>query len=148
MSELAVSEEVARILVALGLIAIALEALVPGGVAGFIGASTALLGLYSLGILSAVWAIATLIAFTAGLIAFAIPALRARRYPKVTGVETVAGSIARANTDISPEGTVAFKGVYWKARSDTPVTVGEKVRITGVDGLVLLVEPVTEEGEA
>ena len=143
----AVSEEVARILIVFGVILIALEVLVPGGVSGFLGAVSVLLGLYSLEVLPAPWAVATLIVFTAGLIAFAIPALRARRQKPQAGAESVIGTIGRARTDISPEGTVALKGMLWQAKSSSPVTAGTDVRVRAAEGLTLLVEPI-EEREA
>lgn len=143
----AVSEEVARILIAFGAILIVIEIFLPGGISGFLGAASVLLGLYSLEVLPAVWAIATLIVFTGGLIAFAVPALRARRQQPQAGVESVIGTIGRARTDISPEGTVALKGALWQAKSNAPVAAGADVRVRAAEGLTLIVEPI-EEREA
>lgn len=144
---LAVSEEVARILIVFGAILIVLEVLLPGGISGFIGAASVLLGLYSLDLLSAPWAIATLIAVTGGLIAFAVPALKARKQKPQAGAESVIGTVGRARTDISPEGTVALKGTLWQAKSSSPVAAGADVRVQAAEGLTLLVEPI-EEREA
>ena len=138
------SEEIARITIAFGAILFVLEIFVPGGIAGFLGAASVLLGLYLLDVLSAPWAIATLVVFTAGLIAFAVPALRARRQQPQTGAESVIGMVGRARTDISPEGTVALKGTLWQARSSASVAAGSDVRVRAVEGLTLIVEP-TEE---
>jgi membrane-bound serine protease (ClpP class) len=37
---------------------------------------------------------------------------------------------------------VRISGEIWNARSEQPVIAGQAVRITGVDGLTLSVEPV------
>lgn len=135
------SEEIARIAIAFGAILVVLEIFVPGGIAGFLGATSLLLGLYLLDVLSAPWAIAALMLFTGGLIAFAVPALRARRQQPQAGAESVIGMVGRARTDISPEGTVALKGVFWQAKSSAPIEAGADVRVRAVEGLTLIVEP-------
>lgn len=139
-----VSDEIARIVIAFGAILIVLEIFVPGGIAGFLGAASVLLGLYLLEFLSAAWAVATLIVFTGGLIAFAIPALRARRQQPQAGVESVVGTIGRARTDLSPEGTVVLKGTLWRAKCSAPVAAGSDVRVRAAEGLTLIVEPIEE----
>lgn len=136
------SEEAARIVIVLGAVLVVLEIFVPGGIAGFLGATSVLLGLYLLDILSAPWAIATLIVFTGGLIAFAVPALRARRQQPQTGAESVIGMVGRARTDISSEGTVALKGIIWQAKSAAPIAAGADVRVRAAEGLTLIVESI------
>jgi membrane-bound serine protease (ClpP class) len=44
-------------------------------------------------------------------------------------------------TDIRTEGKVFIRGEYWDARSDVPVARGTKVRVIGVDHLIVKVEP-------
>ena len=46
-----------------------------------------------------------------------------------------------AKTDISPEGKVFVHGEWWQAQSDQPIPSGAKVRVIGVDGLMLSVAP-------
>lgn len=58
-----------------------------------------------------------------------------RRYRVRTGVEAMIGEPAEV---IGP-GRVRFHGAIWKARG--PTTRGETVRVTGIDGLTLEVEP-------
>src|SRR5213078_3744849 len=58
------------------------------------------------------------------------------------GVESFVGQIAEATTALNPEGTVFFRGSYWKAESAIPIQKGEEVRIMAVKGLQLIVEPV------
>jgi membrane-bound serine protease (ClpP class) len=66
--------------------------------------------------------------------------LSRRGAPKV-GAETLVGAVGHAVTDCSPSGTVRVRGEVWQARSELPVTAGQEVRITGRDGITLLVEP-------
>jgi membrane-bound serine protease (ClpP class) len=44
-----------------------------------------------------------------------------------------------ARERLAPSGTVLVRGEYWTAESDVPVEPGERVEVTGVDGLVLRV---------
>lgn len=56
------------------------------------------------------------------------------------------GEVAIALDEIGPdkEGFVRFHGEHWKARSQTTVTPGQKVKIIAKEGLTLIVEPVKE----
>ena len=64
-----------------------------------------------------------------------------RRYRVRTGAEALIGSPAAVVAACDPEGQVRFRGELWKARSAVPVAAGEPVRITGIEGLTLEVEP-------
>ncbi|MGH2556783.1 MAG: NfeD family protein [Actinomycetota bacterium] len=67
-------------------------------------------------------------------------ALRARERVRAAQVGLV-GLIGEVRTDLDPEGGVYVKGALWRARSmDGPIPKGAKVRIKGVDGLILRVE--------
>jgi membrane-bound serine protease (ClpP class) len=44
-----------------------------------------------------------------------------------------------ADTDLAPEGWVRVFGERWRALADAPVSSGEKVTVTAVDGLTLKV---------
>ena len=68
-------------------------------------------------------------------------AIRARRAKVTTGSSGMIGLIGKAETAIAPEGTIFVRGELWKARSKMPITPGESVRVTGMDGLTLDVEP-------
>ena len=68
-------------------------------------------------------------------------ALRARRNKTITGVESMAGETGEARTALSPGGKVFVHGEYWDAVSNTPVEEGREVRVVGVEGLRLRVEP-------
>lgn len=68
-------------------------------------------------------------------------ALRARRNKVVTGVEGMLGLQAMAVGELNPSGTVLVRGEYWNAQASVRVPASEPVRITGIDGLTLRVEP-------
>jgi membrane protein implicated in regulation of membrane protease activity len=45
---------------------------------------------------------------------------------------------------VRPRGPVRIRGELWKARCSLAAAVGERVRITAIDGLTLWVEPESE----
>lgn len=67
--------------------------------------------------------------------------LRARRSPVVTGQEGMIGEIGIARTALVPAGKVFVHGELWNAVSQAEVAEGARIRVRGVDGLQLLVEP-------
>jgi membrane-bound serine protease (ClpP class) len=69
-------------------------------------------------------------------------AIRSRASVPVAGSESMTGMIGEARTDIAPDGRVFAKGTLWKARTaGMAIPEGAKVRILGVSGLMLIVEP-------
>jgi len=68
-------------------------------------------------------------------------AIRARRAKVTTGSAGMIGLTGRAETAITPEGTVFVRGELWRARSQISIAPGDIVRVSGVDGLTLDVEP-------
>ncbi len=78
-----------------------------------------------------------------------MPAMVRSRFSTPTiGRESMIGEMGTALADVSPEGTVEIRGAPWRARTNraTPITAGDPVRVVGIDGLLLEVEP--EEGGA
>lgn len=72
-------------------------------------------------------------------------ALAGRRRPVTGGAEGLQGSPARV-IDVGEHGTWAWlHGERWQVVADAPLAVGQQVRVIGRDGLVLKVEPATEE---
>jgi membrane-bound serine protease (ClpP class) len=63
-----------------------------------------------------------------------------RKRAKV-GAETLVGKEALVAEACQPIGQVRVDGELWQARCDAGATVGERVRVTALDGLTLLVEP-------
>ena len=68
-------------------------------------------------------------------------AARARRLRVSTGREAMLGAPAVALEDFAESGRVRAFSESWQARSSRPVHKGDELRITGVDGLVLTVQP-------
>ncbi len=79
---------------------------------------------------------------------FATAGIRyARRRRAQVGVQTLVGATAQVITPLSPLGQVKLDGVIWRARAEGGARPGESVRVLGVEGLTLEVEPAAGEGE-
>jgi membrane-bound serine protease (ClpP class) len=68
--------------------------------------------------------------------------VRARAGKVTTGAEGMIGEIGAALTPLKPQGRVFVRGEYWNAVSPVPVEAGRQVRVIGIEGLLLTVEPV------
>ena len=68
-------------------------------------------------------------------------ALRARRNRVVTGQEGMIGQIGIARTALGPEGKVFVHGEIWNAVAKKTIDEGARVRVAGIEGLHLIVEP-------
>ena len=64
-----------------------------------------------------------------------------RRYRVQTGAEGLVGATAEVIEACAPRGRVRLRGELWSARAGSELAVGERVRVTAVDGLTLEVEP-------
>jgi membrane-bound serine protease (ClpP class) len=64
-----------------------------------------------------------------------------RRYRVRTGAEGLVGARAEVVQALDPRGRVRLRGEIWQARAARPAGIGGRVRVTGVDGLTLEVEP-------
>jgi membrane-bound serine protease (ClpP class) len=69
-------------------------------------------------------------------------ALKARRTPIVSGREELIGAVGEVLEDTPGEGMARIHGELWSVRCAQPLVHGQKVRVTGIDGLVLQVNPV------
>ncbi len=79
----------------------------------------------------------------------AMPAMVRTRFSTPTiGREWMIGEMGRAVSSISPDGTVQVRDALWRAYTNraTPIAELDRVRVVGIEGLVLEVEP--EEGAA
>ncbi len=141
-------------LIALGLILIISEAFVPsfgvlgiGGLISFVIGSIILMDTDVPGFGIPLPLIAA-VSIAGGLITFSIIgfALRARRTPVVSGQEEMVGLTGTAQEDFEGQGRVWVRSEMWRAQCDAPITKGTKVRVTGMDGLVLKVKPLSEDG--
>ncbi|MSZ89026.1 MAG: hypothetical protein F2585_06745, partial [Actinobacteria bacterium] len=87
---------------------------------------------------------AVLLAFLAGM-----PSMVRTRFSTPTiGREWMIGEIGRAVSAVNPDGVVQIRDALWRASTNraTPIDELDRIRVTGIDGLVLEVEP--EEGGA
>ena len=83
-----------------------------------------------------------------GAISFGLAwiALRARRSKILTGPQAMIGGTAIVRTPLNPTGQVEIRGELWQAslRGQASLAVGSPVSVRGVEGLVLIVEPVRD----
>lgn len=89
------------------------------------------------------WEVIGSVAVLCGGVFIALSALvlRARRRPVVTGREQMLGSHGPVVDWGSGEGRVRVRGEVWQARSRQRLASGQQVRVTGISGLTLEVEP-------
>jgi membrane-bound serine protease (ClpP class) len=64
----------------------------------------------------------------------------------IVSPETIIGSDGIVATPLSPGGYVKVKGELWKASSETRVEVGDKIVVTDINGIKLLVTPKERNG--
>jgi membrane-bound serine protease (ClpP class) len=69
--------------------------------------------------------------------------VRARAQKVMTGMAAMENTIGVALTALSPEGKVFIHGEYWNAISATPIPPGTSIRVIGVQGLTLKVDPIS-----
>jgi len=63
-----------------------------------------------------------------------------------TGSEGLVGERGVVRQALAPRGKVLVRGELWRATAGQPLPVGARVRVVGVAGLELTVEPVAEHG--
>jgi membrane-bound serine protease (ClpP class) len=140
-------------LIALGIVLMFSEFLVPsfgalgmGGIAAFVFGSVILIDSDVPGYgVSIPLIVSIAVAGALALLGIVWFAMQSRVRPVVSGSEEMAGESAEALEDFENEGYVWVHGERWTARSDNPVTKGQRLRVTMVDGLVLHVEPAGTE---
>ena len=83
-----------------------------------------------------------LAAASAGFLIFVLGMLaRSRKRAVVSGGEYLIGAVGEALADFDAEGWARVQGEQWKVRASRPVRRGQKLRVTGMHGLVLTAEP-------
>jgi membrane-bound serine protease (ClpP class) len=65
-----------------------------------------------------------------------------QRWAAKVGAETLVGREVEVRDACRPLGRVRVKGELWRARCAAGAAAGETVRVVGLDGLTLVVEPV------
>ena len=76
-----------------------------------------------------------LLVFVVGL------AIKARKRPVVSGAEELIGSEALVIEDFEQQGRVNIHSENWNAHCDSPLQKGQHVKVIGINGLTLHVEP-------
>ena len=141
-------------LILLGLSMMVAEAFVPsfgalgiGGVAAFVIGSIILVDTESgYGIsLPLIFSFAILSAGILFLIMGMV--LRSRKRPVVSGREELVGAGGEALGDFSADGRVRVHGEIWQARTKQSVFKGQRVRVTGREGLTLEIAPDSKDEE-
>ena len=102
--------------------------LVFGGVSGAIDVSPWLIGSFAVGVFL-FWGFALTVAI--------------QTRERLTSTQRgLVGLVGETRGELNPEGSVHVKGTLWRGRSaDGPIPAGARVRVRGVDGLVLRVSP-------
>jgi membrane-bound serine protease (ClpP class) len=79
---------------------------------------------------------------TSALFLFAIGmGLKAQRLKPATGAEILIGELGESFQNLNPTGQVRVNGDVWNAESISGlINKGEKIKVTGIKGLTLLVE--------
>lgn len=72
----------------------------------------------------------------------------ARRWRPKTGAEAMIGMRAEVVSPMHPMGQVRVNGELWEARSTVGADAGETVVVRGMEGLTLVVDPLSERGSS
>ncbi len=147
-------DTVGIILIAFALILFALELVVPsGGILGAGGVVSLLIG----GIVAFAGepaevqpnriVIGVLLFFVIGsFVSMAVGLARFRKLQGKTGIDALIGQVAIARTKLAPDGYVFIQGERWRASLESgAASEGERLRVTGADGLFLKVQKEHEE---
>jgi len=73
-------------------------------------------------------------------------AARSRKRPVVSGREDMIGARGELLEDLAGEGWARVKGERWRVRSGAALRQGQRVRVTGADGLTLTVQAENDDG--
>lgn len=115
-----------------------------GGVTSFVIGSIILIDTDVPGFGIDISVIATFAVSSVVLLVFVVGmALKARKRPVVSGIEELIGSEALVMEDFEQLGKVNIHSENWSAHSEIPLHKGQHVKVIGIDGLTLQVEPVS-----
>ena len=93
-------------------------------------------------VLDAPWSIVVIVLAAAADAAETVVLIRlSKRRRARVGVEALIGARAEVVSACRPEGQVKIVGELWRARCPAGADPGQAVRVLGLDGLTLLVEP-------
>ena len=140
-------------LIFLGIIFMISETLVPsfgvlgiGGMVAFIVGSIILFDIDGGGIAISIPVILSISLLTTGFFYFVVhSSVKAFKRPVVSGKEQMIGSIGEVLEDFEESGHIFIHGETWRASADAIMHKGEKVIVTGINGLILKITPVEEK---
>ena len=136
-------------LIGIGTVLLIAEAIVPsfgilgfGGVIAFVVGSVLLIDtdVPGFGISQMVIGSVALVG-SAMILVTAILLMRSRRRAVVSGVEEMIGSPGSVIEWSGEAGQVRVQGEIWRATGAVPLSAGSKIRVTGIEGLTVVVEP-------
>ncbi|MBI3545140.1 MAG: nodulation protein NfeD [Gammaproteobacteria bacterium] len=113
-----------------------------GGVVAFVVGSIILMDTDIEGYTIA-WPLIAMVAATSAafFIGVVLMALKARAQRVVSGREEMLAAFGEALENFKGAGRVRVHGEEWQARSETALKRGQKVKVVGIEGLILTVEP-------
>ncbi|MDG2376789.1 MAG: NfeD family protein, partial [Woeseiaceae bacterium] len=138
------------ILIIIGVILIIAEAFAPsfgalglGGLAALVFGSIMMFdsGIPGFGI-SITFVVSMAIVFGTFLLWLASYAIRLQKRGAISGVERILHAVGVATESFTGEGQIWLEGETWLARSTSPISKDQEVRVNNIDGLVLDVEPI------
>ncbi len=140
------------LLILLGVSFMVAEVFVSGfgvlGVGGVVAFAFGSLLLFDADTLGSSVSLSLVIAFSLVSLAFFILVMklfmRSRSAKVVTGAEEMIGAVAEVLEAGSNGYHVLCHGETWHAESESPLSVGQKVRVTGRNGLILQIKPIEE----
>ncbi len=74
-------------------------------------------------------------------------AVMASRKKAITGEQGMINAVGVAQSDLAPEGRIVIRGEVWEAQAAEAIPTGTRVRVRGMRGLKLIVEPEQKEKE-
>jgi len=70
--------------------------------------------------------------------------LKLRRRGAVSGRDSIIGGVGTALADFTGDGKIWLEGESWAARSAAAIAKDQEVRVVDMDGLIVVVEPISE----
>jgi membrane-bound serine protease (ClpP class) len=140
-------------LVSLGIIFMLAEAFMPsfgalgfGGVIAFVVGSIILFDKEGTGYAVSLPLVFALSLISAGFFLFVVgAAIKARKRPVVSGGEEMLDTVGEVIDDFEGRGRIRIHGEVWLAEAAVPLSRGDKVKVVAIDGLVLKVQPLSQE---
>ena len=115
------------------------------GIAALVAGAVMLMDTEAPGFTISLWLVGGVAAGLGSLLLMAMAMIARSRFRRVAiGPERIRGTLAEVQSWSGRHGVVRFEGEIWEARSSRVLRPGMRVRVTGREGLVLIVEPLTQ----